>query len=164
MDKMLVKLKKIKGLPLLAFGLVLGLILIAAGNMGFGSSDKVENNEASAGKTEDLEEYRKELEKQLKDIIEKLDGASNVSVMVTFDQGSYAEYAQDGTYSGGTATSKKYVFNDKDEPITLKIVCPKVRGVAVVCGGGSNPVLAQKIISLLCALLDVNSSRVYVSG
>lgn len=164
MGKMLLKLKNIKGLPLLVLGLVLGLLLIAAGNIGFGSTQKVKDETVSSERSEDLDEYKKELEKQLKDIIEKLDGASNVSVMVTFDQGSCAEYAQDGTFSGGTATSKKYVLNDKDEPITIRIVCPKVRGVAVVCGGGSNPILAQKIISLLCALLDVNSSRVYVSG
>ena len=165
MGKMLTKVKGIKGMPLLAIGLAMGLLLIAAGNIGFGGSGKATETAAPQSKdAEDLEEYRKELEKQLKELIEKLDGASNVSVMLTFEQGSCLEYAQDGTYNGGIATSKKYVLNDKDEPIAVKTICPKIRGVAVVCSGGSNPILAQKIINLLCALLDVNSSRVYVSG
>ena len=74
MGKMLTKLKGIKGMPLLAIGLAMGLLLIAAGNIGFGGSGKATETAAPQSKdSEDLEEYRKELEKQLKELIEKLE-------------------------------------------------------------------------------------------
>ncbi len=40
----------------------------------------------------------------------------------------------------------------------------KIGGVCVILKGGNKPEIKQKIIELICALLEVSSNRVFVSG
>ena len=64
-------------------------------------------------------------------------------------------------------TEREYVITDVDgngTPIKVKLVFPKLRGIAVVCRGGGNPINQEKIVSLLSALFDLSSNRVYVTG
>ena len=49
-------------------------------------------------------------------------------------------------------------------PITVKLRFPELRGVAVVCRGGANPVNQEKIVSLLTALFGLPATRVCVTG
>ena len=39
-----------------------------------------------------------------------------------------------------------------------------MRGVAVVCEGGDNPQVAERIINAVCAVLGIKASRVSVAG
>ena len=50
-----------------------------------------------------------------------------------------------------------------EEPIVIKTVGAKIRGVFVVCEGGDDPVIKEKIIKALCALLDIQSNQVSVT-
>jgi hypothetical protein len=58
------------------------------------------------------------------------------------------------------STKTVYVFENGKNTLVLS---GRVRGVAVVCGGGDNAVYREKIISLLCALLDLPMRSVSVS-
>ena len=96
-----------------------------------------------------------------------MDGISDVSVIITAESCAETIYAQNGRYDGGSLTEKEYVIIDKgdhDEPITVKLVFPKIRGVAVVCYGGSNPINREKITNLISSLFDIAKNQVYVSG
>ena len=167
MKEIIKKLKGIKGIGFLAIGLIFGLVLVALGSFSFGKDKNEDSEAAEAQKKEsgdNLDESKRKLEAELKSIIESMDGVGNASVVVSFDESSCAVYAQDGTYSGGVLQSKSYVLSEGKTPIMIKTVYPRVRGVAVVCGGGSNPIIAEKITDLLCALLELNSTRVFVCG
>ena len=144
--------------------LVIGLALALVGTVLPGLFHERSEETVTENEEEDLAEMKKELEREIEAMIERMDGIEEASVLLTLDEGSSTVYAQDGTYSSGSLQSRKYVLSDGSAPIPVKLVCPKVRGVAVVCTGGSNPVLCQKVTEMLCALLDLNSNHVFVSG
>ena len=50
-----------------------------------------------------------------------------------------------------------------EEPIVLKTDEAKIRGVLVVCEGGDDPFVCEKILEAICALLDVPSNKVSVA-
>lgn len=149
---------------LLLIGVVAGILLIFVGG------DK--NTESSSppdisGQIEITNEYVRNLEVRVTQILSKMDGISDVSVIITADSCAETVYAQNGRYDGGSLTEKEYVIIDKgdsDEPIAVKLVYPKIRGVAVVCYGGSNPINQEKISKLLASLFDIAQNQVYVSG
>lgn len=154
-----------KAVLLLLVGIIAGILLIFAE-----SNDK--NNEISpaidlSGQIEMTNEYVKNLEIRVTQILSSMDGISNVSVIITADSCAETVYAQNGRYDGGSLSEKEYVIVDRgeiDEPIVVKLIYPKIRGVAVVCYGGSNPINQEKISKLLASLFDITQKQVYVSG
>ena len=156
--------KNKRSLILLLIGTVAGIMLIFVGG------DKDTEKASAPDLSEQIDvtnEYIKTLEVRVSQILSKMDGISDVSVIITADSCAETVYAQNGRYDGGSLTEKEYVIIDKgdtDEPIVVKLVYPKIRGVAVVCCGGSNPINQEKISKLLSSLLDIAQNQVYVSG
>jgi len=48
------------------------------------------------------------------------------------------------------------------QPIAVTEVQPIVKGVVVVCDGGDNPLIQQKVIQAVTTALDITSTRVCV--
>ena len=46
----------------------------------------------------------------------------------------------------------------------VTVEMPEVRGVAIVCDGGDNEYIAEKIQNAVTAALDITSKRVYICG
>lgn len=157
--------KNKKTVILLLIGIVAGVFLIFIGN-GEAKTESKSLPDLSA-QIEVTNEYIKNLEMRVSQILSKMDGISDVSVIITADSCAETVYAQNGRYDGGSLTEKEYVIIDRngnDEPIVVKLVYPKIRGVAVVCYGGSNPINQEKISRLLSSLFDIAQNQVYVSG
>ncbi len=150
---------------MLILGVISGLILIF---MGQNEKETAESYCPDPSKQFEItDKYISDLEMRLTQIIGQMDGISKVSVIITADSCAETVYAQNGRYDGGSLTEKEYVIVDRDgndEPIVIKLVYPKVRGVAVVCYGGSNPINQEKISNLVSSLLDIAKNQVYVSG
>lgn len=163
MSPFLEKMKQTKGTWLLVIGVVAGLLLIF-----LGGSEKTESTPDEIAPTSDFDEtddYVTMLELRVSRLLEAMDGVSNVSVILLPDTTGETVYAQNGRYQGGTVTEREYIFTNEDgKPVVLRLVYPKLRGIAVVCRGGSNPITQEKIISLLCALFDLSAGKVYVTG
>ncbi len=150
---------------LLIIGAVAGLLLVFIGG------DEKKSAESSAPDISEqlslTDSYISVLEARLTKILSEMDGISNVSVIITPDSCVETVYAQNGRYDGGSLTEKEYVIIDRDgndEPVVIKLVYPKIRGVAVVCYGGSNPINQSKISSLIASLFDIAQNQVYISG
>lgn len=155
--------KKKKGTGWLLLGLAAGILLFL-----FGSA---ENGKTETDKTEDpakeytaADAYVALLERRVTELLERMDGVADVHVIITADSCAEVLYAQNGSYDNGTLTEKEYVLADGDKPIRIKLIYPRLRGIAVVCRGGSNPIQREKIVSLLSSLFDLPSNKVYVTG
>ncbi len=159
------KFKSIKSITLLIIGVIAGLLLIFIGNT---DSKNAKINSPDTEKHLDMtDQYIKDLEVRLTQILSKMDGIGEVSVIITADSCIETVYAQNGRYDSGSLTEKEYVIidsNGNDTPITVKLVYPKIRGVAIVCQGGSNPINQEKITNLVSSLFDIAQNQVYVSG
>ena len=46
----------------------------------------------------------------------------------------------------------------------IKEIYPEIRGIAVVCDGGNNPVIKEQLVSILSALFGINTNRISVAA
>jgi stage III sporulation protein AG len=164
MGDILDKVKHGKGIWLLLIGVAAGLLLLT-----FGDGSNTEEGdvliETPSPTFTEAETYLANLERRIANLLDAMDGVSDVSVVLTPDGTAESLYAQNGQYENGSLAEQEYVTVGRDgTPILIRLTYPKLRGVAIVCRGGSNPILQEKIVSLLCALLDLPASRVYVTG
>lgn len=112
--------------------------------------------------TEDSEiTYVNEVEEKLSDIVSAIHGAGETKVMVTLDTTEENVYATD-------INEKNYEYvviktNSDEGGLLLKIIQPKIRGVAIVCEGGDSYKVKTDILNAVCSVLDISSSRVSIS-
>ena len=128
------------------------------------------------------DQYAALLEERLTDIISSIDGVGETRVLITMAQGPEYIYAQDEKVTqenteevngedsyrtqDKTMIDQSYIFVEttggrKQALLTTQLE-PTVRGVIVVCAGGDNVVIVQKVIEAVCTALDIPSNRVCV--
>lgn len=150
---------------------VTGMALILASEL-FPQQKAAE--QSAYGGAEISYEREHQLEKRLEAMIEQINGAGKTKVMITLDSSNEYFYA----FESKTDTAEKEaerqssaeeapaVIDGKngEEPLITKVGESGVRGVFVVCKGGDNPQVAERIINAVCAVLGIKSSRVSVAG
>ena len=100
--------------------------------------------------------YKTQLEQQLTELIEQVQGAGKTTVMLTLESGEETVYALD-TLSGQTQTQWTHVLLDDGTALEQTVYLPTICGVAVVCEGGGDVRVASRITELVGALLDVQA-------
>ena len=117
----------------------------------------------------DYQEYIVSLEEKTQDIISSIDGVGKCKVMITLcetDESFYASNIEENTDSGHISKKNEYVFyedNNNDSPVLIKQTFPKVMGVAVVCQGGDNAFVKERVISAVSSLFGISSAKISVS-
>lgn len=154
--------KKIK--IIVAVGLI-GIVLIFASDMLDNGEDKQTENDADIS----YEEYTKQLEDKLTDTISLIDGVGECKVMITLENTTESVYATDAeTKSDDSSLNQKdeyviYDSKDGETPVLIKEYFPRVQGVTVVCSGGDNTAVKEKIINSVTSLFNIPANRVSVS-
>ena len=143
---------------LLIGGIALGLLLLFVGS----NAKDTEKSTTITEKEESLQElatYKAELEKELETLCSAVSGVGQVDVMVRLESGNSIIYASDGSGKPSTVGS-----GSTQTPLYSTIHTPRIAGVGIVCRGGNDPTIQQKLISLVSTTLDISSSRVFVTG
>ena len=150
-QRMLSRLKGGGKLWIIIAGAVLGVSLLL-----FGGSDEKNDVATSGGKSE-LIEYSKEVEAKILELCSKVEGVKNVSVAVSFESGFEYVYATDGdkTLTVGSGSNESAVR------VTEKP--PTISGVGIVCTGGGDPRIQQKLINLISAAYGISSNKIYIT-
>lgn len=167
---------------IIVVGLIgIGLILLSSIKPYKKESDNNKASNASVAYV-NLTQYENNLEQSLADIISSIDGAGKTRVMITMDSTVEQVYAtnktmsqKDRVNSGENTETNKDASADStyitvelsdgtQQTVLLKEIQPKVRGVLVVCSGGDNSVVKEKIVDAVTKALDISSSRVGVAG
>ncbi len=130
------------------------LLLLFGGSVGKGQTQGTTDAEI----TERTEAYRRELEERLAALCAEVEGAGRVSVMITLDGTARAVYATD---TRGDGKSDYVVSGGKG--LLLSHAYPDVVGVAIVCDGGGNADVTDKLTRLSAAALGIGTNRIYVS-
>lgn len=124
-------------------------------------------------RSEYAEDYIERTEKELCSILEDIDGAGRVEVMITL------ESCYENVYAKGHSTQKdvddsgeqsqlteEYVIvkngSGTEECLVIKVYEPVVKGVAVVAEGADNAQVKKAITETVCALFDISSNKVSV--
>ncbi len=155
MFKDILKNKKLK---VVIIGILAGLCLVLAGNLGNNKTSSDVKNE-NLYPSDELNVYTEKLEKRLEEIIENIAGVQDAEVLITIESSNENVYASNGV-------NKDFVIientDGSESGIKLMEINAKVRGIAVVCDYGRNDILKKEIIEMLSSLFDIGSNKVSV--
>ena len=156
---------QLKMLPVIIGAAVGVLLLIYGGTLG-GASTEENNTKVSAEITSfDEAKYEEELVKKIEDVCARVKGAGKVSVALTLDGSYRAVYAQNSSH--GSSVRQEYLLvgsGSSETALLLGYSAPEILGVGIVCTGGANDKVRAEITSLVAALLDVPTNKIYVTG
>ena len=133
-------------------GCICGILLIIAGSYGGGTDKNTENQNSELYPSEELEIYTERLEKRICDLVGKVNGVTDVSVLVTIDtsNGSNGDFVIVTDPSG------------KETPVKIMEITANIRGIAVVCDYGGDEALRKNIIEMLSSLFSIGTNRISV--
>ncbi|WP_294500655.1 stage III sporulation protein AG [uncultured Gemmiger sp.] len=110
------------------------------------------------------EEYAREMETRLEDLIREVDGAGAARVMVTLAENGRTLYATD-TETGLDGTERQeHLLLDSGQPPALVEATrpPQVQGVAVLCEGGDSTSVQIRVTEIVDVLTGVGASHITV--
>lgn len=159
------KIKKDKKTLMIIIVGFIGMFLVLASEIG--AEKEVKNN----NKVSEVNIFsEKELAEEAEKLIESIAGAGKTKIMITYESYEETVYAYDKDENinaqGERDFTSKYIILDgdeKEEGLKLKILLPEIKGVAVVCQGGENPIIKEQIISALSALFNISSNKISIA-
>ncbi len=158
-----------------------GILLIFMSNLFKKDESKVINMKVDEKIS--AERYINNLQQSLESIVSSIKGAGKCKVLVTLENGSETIYATEEKKnkeasedkSGGETTRKKESDDCEKKYITIKDsegsehalavteIQPKIKGVIIVCPGGDDPQVQQRVVNAVTTALDITSKRVCVT-
>ncbi len=152
----IIKIFKNKNNRLICLIFIIGVVLmVAAGGHMNKKAPPVNVTEVSAA----------DEEKRLADILSQIDGAGDVSVMITYYSSSEKNIAYETKTSSredrSESEDKKAVMTD-GSPMVVKEVYPQVKGVIVTAQGAGNAGVRNAISEAVAASLDVPAHRICI--
>lgn len=138
------------------------LLLIIINGLDSGQDKKTEPKlpESSVMQEND---FCTELKKQLEEIVSEIDGVGKVKIMITVSGTSTQEYQTDIEKNSDQEKKKTVVLGNK-EALVKGTLNPQIEGVLVVCDGGGNIRVQEKVINAVSTVLNISSSKVYVTN
>jgi len=126
--------------------------------------------------TVDTDAYIRTLEERLTETVSRIDGVGACRVMVTLENGVKYVYASEektgsdyktegDTLSRADDNEQSVILVQTDqgyEGLLVTELQPTVKGVVVVCEGGGDAVVQERVRAALCAVLNVTDKRVCV--
>lgn len=181
------------GLPKILVIVAVGIVLLVLSLPGTGGSQKkigkqenstdVTLEEASEQASEQIaldamEQYNKKIEKELCELLRKVDGVGDVQVMITLasseervtlqnDSATTESTGEDGTGSkrqkeSATTESVLVRKDGQDTPYLVQILTPEIEGVVVVASGADSGQTDTEIIAAVQALFPVQAHKIRV--
>lgn len=151
---------------------LLGMGLIMLSEFLPKSNSESEKQVAEKEISDNTDTYKRQIESELKEIIGKINGVGTLEVMVTIEGTTeyvYAEEVDTDNDKDGEKTNEKYqsriVMNEKDgdkEALVKKIIKPQISGVIIVCQGGGDLSIKERVIKAVSTALNLPAGRICV--
>ena len=157
---------------------IIGIILICLSSF-MGGGENHQEEKVTSAESLTAEEYRIQLEESIAEMVKSITGNDNAKVVITLESGIKYSYAdiKEGTSANKTESNVTSSSNElKETYITVKTAdggeqallvtteMPEIRGVAIVCEGGDNELINEKIKNAVTAALNITSKRIYITG
>jgi len=147
---------------------IIGILLIFLSGFIDNSEEKSESVMASAQIDTDTEKYINNTEQELVKLLELISGVGDAKVMVTVSGTTELEYAQELSRDSDDQSQSyknQYVFvetNGKKEALVKKVNKPQISGVCVVCQGGEDIRVIEKVTRAVSTVLGISSNSICV--
>ena len=162
------KLGKLTGL-FQKYKYVLLVILVGAALLLLPELGGADNQPAAAAGTQSSSFDVEDTERRLAQVLSQIDGAGEVSVMLTVEGGTRQVLAQDTTSAqdeGGSEASRTTVVLSQgsgvQQAVPLQQLSPQFRGALVVCSGGDDPQVRLALTQAVAALTGLGADRISV--
>lgn len=173
------------GLPKLFIMLLAGIVLLILSFPDFFSTQKKEQQieqkqpEASDMVSGSVDAYVENAENRLRVLLQKVDGAGEVEVMITVKTTGESIPLKDTPYEKSSeysvdnrqqnvkeAAEESTVMVEKEDgskvPYVVAQTVPEIEGVAVIAQGGGNKQVKQEIIGAVQVLFDIQAHKIKV--
>ena len=147
---------KIKTEYLIAALLAICVIVIAA--MAFA------NNNKTVSATTETERYVELTENKLSKVLSKVEGAGNVSVMITVSSGIRSDIAKEEkttTENGKTVTTFNPILVS-GKPIVLSEIYPEITGVLIVSKGADDIRVKMALLNAATTTLGITCDKIQI--
>ncbi len=123
----------------------------------------------------DIESYVSLCEKKLQNITDGVCGGKS-RVMVTLESSYESVFANNAAIDESGRQGGENVINTKkeivlrstaekgDEPVVVKKIMPKIKGVVIVCDGGNNEVIRRQIKEAAMCAFNITDDKICVTG
>ncbi|MBQ9859299.1 MAG: hypothetical protein IJO76_01300 [Clostridia bacterium] len=125
---------------------------------------------AEPAATPTVTQVEQALEQRISRFLSTVEGVGECQVLVTLESDARAVYAavtetEAGT-DGSSSSEEILVVATETGPtgLLLTTLQPAVKGVAVVCRGGGDPAIQQRVAELVSTAFHISSRRVYVAA
>lgn len=132
--------------------LILGIALLGIGTFSKKETSKEQSSVIS------LSEYESSLENKIKELCERVDGVTNVSVAVSLSSGGEYVYAKDGKDDYVLVGSGNY-----ESGVLISEKAPQISGIGIVCNFGGDQNVKHRLISLVSAACGVGSNKIFIA-
>ena len=134
--QMVKKAGKGKILLLIAVGVLLLLVSIKDSGRQAATTEKSQNTVTEQSTSDDMQRYREKMEKQVKEILEQVEGVGKADVMLTL-QASKEKVTLKDNKQDDTKTEEETVLLDgesrESSPYVVQEIEPQIEGIVVVC-------------------------------
>ena len=135
-------------------GILAGIILLWTGGSSAAQVSDQTENDVSLAQTQ---AYVAELEEKIRDFCAQVEGVGAVNVTVSLESGYRRVYGRDSSsYLSVSALSG-------GSTVCLSEELPVIGGIAIVCDGGGNDEVRQRLIGLLRAAYGIGANKIYVA-
>ncbi|MBP1560495.1 MAG: hypothetical protein J6C96_04545 [Oscillospiraceae bacterium] len=143
---------------------VLAILLILVSDLSE-NEDKERTAANAAINFTSSEIYAAETEKRLTETLTAIEGVGRAEVMLTIHSTEEYVYAETNK-RGASQSENSYVIIDRGsqkEALVKKINNPAISGVVIVCEGGDDPRVCEKIYKAVSTALNISTSKIYVA-
>ena len=142
------------------------LLVLAAGAVLLLWPDGTEETGQPAAAVQETEPFStRDMEDRLEQILGRIEGAGQVSVMLTVHSGTEQVLAQDSALDAEEESSQTVVLSTgggAEEVVVLKQYSPTFQGALVVCSGGGDAQVRLQITQAVSALTGLSAARISV--
>lgn len=147
---------------LISVGLIIMVILVFADLSG----DKDNKNVSDADADFQIADtYIDCMEKRLSEVLISIEGVGKAKILVNVSSTEEYVYAEEFK-QGQSSTENEIVIIDsgsKKEALITKVKLPEISGILIVCEGGDDPKVCEKVYKAVSTALKIPCSRIYVA-
>ena len=167
-------IKKLKKEQLL-IGVLVGILLLV---IAIPVPKAEQNQKTEENLPEEVLEKEHSLEKELKEILQRISGVGRTEVFITYedagrivvekDESVSEEIMKEADSSGGTRTTTttrnemETVYGNSESPYVVQELSPTIKGILVVAEGGGNMAVKKQIQETIEALFGLDSHKISI--
>ena len=146
------------------------LVLLSCGNPFFDGKTAEQEKEAEetlkqTETADSLEQYKKKLEQELSELLQKVEGVGKAQVMLTLKASNEKVTLKDNSSKGADSEEETVLIEDSERnssPYVIQEKEPEIEGVVIVCEGGKDAVTKREITGAVSELFQIESHKIKI--